>query len=594
MYAKRIQIINYGPIDHLDINLPFEGDAPKPVILVGKNGSGKSILLSQIVNGLVFAQGVAYPSTPEVETDKVYKLRNNFYITSGREFYFSRVDFEDKLFIEEMRVQLPKGNNSSIPSSIIGTDAQNAWHQIRLNKYDYFHSSFDLTEQKNKDAIEGLFSRNCVLYFPPNRFEEPAWLNEENLNAKAKYMDLKHLQGHTNRKVINYSPLIDNQNWLFDVAYDMYLYDRSTKRVADSTSAFEIAQQIVKLIINKGQAVRLGIGKRHRRIFSVMESDQQLVPNIFQLSSGETSLLNMFLSILRDFDLCGVVIANSEDVRGIVIVDEIDLHLHAVHQYTILPELIKMFPRVQFVVTTHSPLFVLGMHKTFGENGIALYSLPQGQRISPEEFSEFGSAYQSFSETQRYLHDIQQAVKDAQKPIIFMDGETDIKYLEKAAELLNKQTMLNKIQLRDGDGHGNLKKVWDKFDSKIAEIVPQKIVLINDCDKPGASSRGKVFKRSIPLQEGHPLDKGIENLFSKATLEKIIKENPLFIDIVQEHSEKIRGNESIVAEKWCVNKDEKTKLCQWLCENGTTGDFENFEVIFEMLNDILEDEVDNK
>ena len=123
MYAKRIQINNYGPIDHLDINLPFEGDTPKPVILVGKNGSGKSILLSHIVNGLVYAQGVAYPDTPEVETGKVYKIRNNSYITSGREFYYSRVDFEDNLFIEEMRVQVPKGKTSSIPSAIIGADA---------------------------------------------------------------------------------------------------------------------------------------------------------------------------------------------------------------------------------------------------------------------------------------------------------------------------------------------------------------------------------------------------------------------------------------------------------------------------------------
>ena len=46
MYTKRIQLVNYGPIDHLDITFPFEGDTPKPVLLVGENGSGKSILLS--------------------------------------------------------------------------------------------------------------------------------------------------------------------------------------------------------------------------------------------------------------------------------------------------------------------------------------------------------------------------------------------------------------------------------------------------------------------------------------------------------------------------------------------------------------------
>ena len=86
MYAKRIQIDNYGPIDRLDIPFPFEVDAPKPVVLVGENGSGKSILLSHIVNGLLVAQSHIYPDTPEVETGKVYKLGKA--LTSSREKSF--------------------------------------------------------------------------------------------------------------------------------------------------------------------------------------------------------------------------------------------------------------------------------------------------------------------------------------------------------------------------------------------------------------------------------------------------------------------------------------------------------------------------
>ena len=58
MYAKRIQIVNYGPIDQLDITFPFEDDIPKPIVLVGENGSGKSILLSHLVNGLISAKGI--------------------------------------------------------------------------------------------------------------------------------------------------------------------------------------------------------------------------------------------------------------------------------------------------------------------------------------------------------------------------------------------------------------------------------------------------------------------------------------------------------------------------------------------------------
>ena len=608
MYTKRIQIDNYGPIDHLDITLPFKDDAPKPVILVGENGSGKSILLSHIVNGLVSAQSLIYPETPEVEVGKVYKLRNNSYIKSGREFYFSRVDFEDNLFIEEIRSLRSNEKASSVPSGLTGIDVKKAWEKMKLDKNDHFDTSFSYN---NEDKIEGIFSRNCVIYFPPNRFEEPAWLNEENLKAKANYMNLKRFVGHTNRKVIQHSPLHDNQNWLFDVIFDRAVFETQTTNISfpiegrdqpisvpislapsgNATSSYNIALQIVQSIMNRSQNIRFGIGRRLERVVSIMENEQQLVPNIFQLSSGETSLLNLFLSILRDFDLCGASFTKPEEIRGIVIVDEIDLHLHAVHQYTILPELVKMFPRLQFVVTTHSPLFVLGMGKTFGQDGFALYSLPQGQQISPEEFSEFGSAYQSFSETKRFLDDIQRVVKDAQKPIIFMDGKTDVKFLEKAAELLDKQAILEKIKLWDGEGHGNLDKIWGKFDSKLSEIIPQKVILLYDCDNQIApKDNGNVFKRSIPEQESHPLKKGVENLFKKATLERAIEFKPAFIDIIGEHLQTERGKKITIPEKWMVNPDEKTNLCHWLCENGTAKDFKCFQVIFDLLEEILRDD----
>ena len=48
MYTKRVQILNYGPIDHLDIPFPFEDETPKPLVLVGENGSGKTIFLSHV------------------------------------------------------------------------------------------------------------------------------------------------------------------------------------------------------------------------------------------------------------------------------------------------------------------------------------------------------------------------------------------------------------------------------------------------------------------------------------------------------------------------------------------------------------------
>ena len=48
--------------------------------------------------------------------------------------------------------------------------------------------------------------------------------------------------------------------------------------------------------------------------------------------------------------------ANPADIFGIVLIDEIDLHLHPSLQRDLVPRLRKVFPKVQWIVTTHSPL----------------------------------------------------------------------------------------------------------------------------------------------------------------------------------------------------------------------------------------------
>ena len=45
-----------------------------------------------------------------------------------------------------------------------------------------------------------------------------------------------------------------------------------------------------------------------------------------------------------------------EDIPGIVLVDEIDLHLHPAWQRDVVPTLARVFPKLQFVLTSHSPL----------------------------------------------------------------------------------------------------------------------------------------------------------------------------------------------------------------------------------------------
>ena len=596
MYVKQVRIVHYGPIDQLDIELPFENETPKPVVLVGENGTGKSIVLSHIVNGLISAKDTAYSDTPEVERGKVYKLRSGAYIKSGSDFYFARVDFEDGLFMEEIMLKRLKREYPEPHPEISALEIMSSWNKMSPDSQD----RFSYNDQEKKKDVKELLSKRCVLFFPPNRFEEPAWLNEMNLNAQATYMDQRRFEGQTSRRLISYSPLHENQNWLFDVLFDKVAFESQMKSIqvgddfvqlhrgysGTATSISGIALKIIKRVMGVKHGNRFSVMKRHNRVLTVEAESEHIAP-VFQLSTGETSLLDMFLSILRDFDLTGTQFSRVEEVRGVVVVDEIDLHLHAIHQYEILPGLMRMFPNVQFVVTTHSPLFVLGMNDVFGEQGFALYRLPSGNQISPEEFSEFGNAYQVFRKTIRFSDDIRTAVERAQKPVVFMEGATDIKYVRVAADRLGRNQLLEKIDLQDGGGAGNLKNIWSNlrrfFNSR---PVPQRVLLLFDCESRMDAAEGIVFKKTIPMQGDHPIQKGIENLFAKRTLDVVQRQKLAFIDVDDEHTRTVRGETTTVPETCTVNKDEKTNLCDWLCKNGTDDDFQHFRVIFDLIEEV--------
>lgn len=74
-----------------------------------------------------------------------------------------------------------------------------------------------------------------------------------------------------------------------------------------------------------------------------------------QLSDGFSSVIQIVAELLLRME---AVTASRYDMPGIVLIDEIETHLHIKLQKEILPFLTGFFPNIQFIVTTHSP-FVL-------------------------------------------------------------------------------------------------------------------------------------------------------------------------------------------------------------------------------------------
>jgi predicted ATP-binding protein involved in virulence len=77
--------------------------------------------------------------------------------------------------------------------------------------------------------------------------------------------------------------------------------------------------------------------------------------DVTQLSSGEKSLLTLVSDLARRLSIANPVLTDPRLGQGVVLIDEVELHLHPRWQRKLLPSLERTFPNCQFIVTTHSP-----------------------------------------------------------------------------------------------------------------------------------------------------------------------------------------------------------------------------------------------
>lgn len=120
---------------------------------------------------------------------------------------------------------------------------------------------------------------------------------------------------------------------------------------------------------------------------------------IAQLSSGEQTLLKMAADLA--ISLIEANPSQSESFNplkegfGIALIDEVGIHLHPGWQRGVLPKLQEVFPNVQFVVSTHSPLVLSDIKRTQGRlihdfqvSGIGPVEGRDASSILEEEFGE--------------------------------------------------------------------------------------------------------------------------------------------------------------------------------------------------------------
>lgn len=451
MYIKKISDVNLGPIKNSTIEFPFDEKKPKPIILVGENGSGKSTFISTIVDSFYEIASMAFSDArkpAEIEGYQYYKT------ISPTEIYFREKYLYSYIVLEDSKDKIPKIEYVFKSGNVSIDDFKKKVKEVSQaltwkDKENYKKAVI------SKENAEDILVRDILCYFGPDRYEKPFWMGTRYYEIS----DYEHptVKSKFSGKIGNPISVNNMTNitlqWLLDVIVDSRC-DVSKKNDGfqiEHISAEELIEQSktrknIETIMSKilGVDVYFGLnfrGTRGSRFnIKVQKDNSVVVPTLDSLSTGQSALFNMFATIVRYADSNNMNNSiNLSNITGIVIIDEIELHLHSILQHEILPELIALFPKVQFIITTHSSLFLLGMNKKYSENGFEIYQMPDATKISVERFSEFQKAYAYLSKTKKYEDEISTAISLRQdKMLVITEGATDWKHMKAAYNKLSK------------------------------------------------------------------------------------------------------------------------------------------------------------
>ncbi len=119
--------------------------------------------------------------------------------------------------------------------------------------------------------------------------------------------------------------------------------DRALEAVRSAISTFT---QFSELRIRRDVPLRMTVVKNGCEL------------SVGQLSDGEKNMLALVGDLARRLSVLNPGLNNSNEGVGVVLIDEIDLHLHPGWQRTVVASLQRTFPNCQFIISTHSPQVV--------------------------------------------------------------------------------------------------------------------------------------------------------------------------------------------------------------------------------------------
>ncbi|WP_432670709.1 AAA family ATPase [Flavobacterium sp. SM2513] len=494
IHIEKIVLINRAPFDKLNIDF----NENEIAVLTAINGSGKTTLLSHIVDAWYEMAKPHFPSEFEDRNNKYYRVSSPIYNLvqhqpsfvyirfKSAEGNFDYVDIRNNCSEEEYNEAIQIENK--IPFNLIKPNLDKS-NNIKLTSSNF-----------KKENAERMFYNNLVTYFPAYRYEAPGYLNEP-YKVNLDFTKLSGFSGYLNNPLEVITGLPQLANWIMDIVLDMRMNQQSLPEITLFQNLNNIISQT--LISKNLGPVRFGIGPRRlgsTRIQIIKNADNsQVYPTIFNLSSGESSILCLFGELLKQADNNQNNI-KLDTITGIVLIDEVDKHLHIKLQKEVLPKLFKLFPNVQFILSSHSPFLSMGLAEEVKErtrivdlDNLGISSDPKTNELYSEVYNMMINENKRFKEKFDSLNTI---IQSNNIPLIITEGKTDAQHIKKAYEKLNIQNCEVEFYEIVGDwGDSKLKILLEQL-SKVKQT--RKVIGIFDRDDSSIVSdiedSGQLFK----------------------------------------------------------------------------------------------------
>lgn len=332
MRLKKLELKNYRGFSGLHLDFPAQGSA----VFIGWNGAGKSSVL-EAIKGIMFLLSRRILSESELPKDTLgdldVKVGEQSCVLSAE---FVRPD-ENKTIELKISHDLASGSASYKldPHSGAWLVKEEDKGQLLSNHSIPVLAYYTVDRRLIMQAAEQQESKRYLI--PQQRAYEGAWGGSLQFDHFIRWFVEE--ENKENREKIR-------------------LKDFEYKHPA--LNAVRKAWQSFFAAIGESQYENLRVEERAFNQFTsapsslVITKDGQDL-NLQQLSDGERLSLGMVADIAHRLVLANPALDDPLQGHGIVLIDEIELHLHPAWQRRIVPALEQTFPNIQFIMTTHSP-----------------------------------------------------------------------------------------------------------------------------------------------------------------------------------------------------------------------------------------------